>query len=365
MTVTHAEAHVVLRGLSKIYPGQAAPAVAGLDLELARGGMLALLGPSGCGKTTTLRMIAGLVEPSAGSIAIGGVDVTRAPVHQRNIGMVFQSYALFPHMSVEQNVGFGLEMQGVPRAERKRRVAQALDTVRLGDKASRRIKQLSGGQQQRIALARALITEPQVLLLDEPLSNLDAKLREALRIEIRAIQQRTSITAVFVTHDQDEALAMADRIAVMQDGQLVQVGAPADIYDAPANRFVADFIGRANFIEAVVSSSDAGGITVTAAALAGGARQLPAQPARRAGEAVTLMVRPHHFYLDDGAAPGALRLDASVADVAYRGDLLTYQMQAAGQLITVELHAHAPRRAPLANGQPVTLACRPDAVVLL
>ena len=365
MTVTSAEAHVVLRGLSKIYPGQAAPAVAGLDLELARGGMLALLGPSGCGKTTTLRMIAGLVEPSAGSIAIGGVDVTQAPVHQRNIGMVFQSYALFPHMSVEQNVGFGLEMQGVPRAERKRRVAEALDTVRLGDKASRRIKQLSGGQQQRIALARALITAPQVLLLDEPLSNLDAKLREALRIEIRAIQQRTGITAVFVTHDQDEALAMADRIAVMQDGKLVQVGAPADIYDAPANRFVADFIGRANFIDAVVSGSDAGGITVTAAALAGGAWRLPAQPSRRVGEAVTLMVRPHHFYFDDAALAGALRLQASVADVAYRGDLLTYQMQAAGQLITVELHAHAPRSAQLAHGQPVTLACRPDAVVLL
>jgi len=360
--------HVVVKGLSKHYPGQAKASVSDLHFELRQGDMLALLGPSGCGKTTTLRMIAGLIEPSNGSIWIGGQDITHWPVHHRNIGMVFQSYALFPHMSVAQNVAFGLEMQGVARAERRQRVARALDLVRLGDKADSRIRQLSGGQQQRIALARALVTEPKVLLLDEPLSNLDAKLRDVLRGEIRAIQQRTGITAIFVTHDQDEALSMADRIAVMQDGRLVQIGSPDDIYQRPVNRFVADFIGRANFIEAVVESSDQDATIVRVPGLkaADNASLWKLHPSpHRPGAQVTLMIRPHHLHLQPAPAGDAnyIGIDAEAREVLYRGDLLTYHVDAGVHRLTLEAHADA--RPSILSGQPLQLSCRRDAIALL
>ncbi len=238
-------ATLTLDRVSKRY--DAAVAVREVSLEVAQGELVALLGPSGCGKTTTLRMIAGFVTVSAGRIAIGGRDVTHLPPHRRDTGMVFQGYALFPHMTVAQNVAFGLEMRRVSRAEATDRVATALRLVRLDPFADRFPRQLSGGQQQRVALARALVVEPAVFLLDEPLSNLDAKLRETVRLEIRALQRELGLTTVFVTHDQEEALAIADRLIVMNRGAVEQVGAPETLYDAPQTAFVADFIGKSTF----------------------------------------------------------------------------------------------------------------------
>jgi putative spermidine/putrescine transport system ATP-binding protein len=235
-----------LQGLTKRYGTTVA--VDGLSLEVGAGESVALLGPSGCGKTTTLRMVAGLIEPGAGSIRLDGVDITRQPAYRRGMGYVFQSYALFPHMSVSANVGFGLDERGVGRAERDRRVGEALDLVRLSGLGHRKPKELSGGQQQRVALARALVIKPAVLLLDESLSNLDSKLRDAMRQEIRDIQRALSITTLFVTHDQIEAFTMCDRIAVMEKGGIAQIGSARDIYDAPVSRFVAQFVGRANVL---------------------------------------------------------------------------------------------------------------------
>ena len=237
---------LALQGLSKRFG--AAVAVDGVDLDVEQGAMVALLGPSGCGKTTTLRMVAGFVAPSAGRVLIGGQDVTRAPPHARDTGMVFQSYALFPHMTVAGNVAFGLEMRRVGRAERDARVREALRLVRLEGLEERLPRQLSGGQQQRVALARALVVNPAVFLLDEPLSNLDAKLRGEVRMEIRALQQRLGLTTLLVTHDQEEALTMADRLVVMEHGRVRQAGTAEDLYERPADPFVAGFVGRCNLV---------------------------------------------------------------------------------------------------------------------
>jgi putative spermidine/putrescine transport system ATP-binding protein len=222
-------------------------AVAGIDLEVGEGEFMTLLGPSGCGKTTTLGLIAGFFPPTAGQIYLAGQPVAGLPPFKRDIGVVFQDYALFPHMSAGQNVAFGLRMRNVAPAELEKRVREALDLVQLGGLAERRPLELSGGQRQRVALARALVIRPALLLLDEPLSNLDLKLREEMRVEIAGLQRRLGITTVFVTHDQGEALVMSDRIAVMNAGRIEQVGTPADIYERPASRFVAEFIGRMNF----------------------------------------------------------------------------------------------------------------------
>jgi ABC-type Fe3+/spermidine/putrescine transport system ATPase subunit len=240
-------ARLDITDLSKRYGGQWA--VENVTLDVPQGEFLVLLGPSGCGKTTTLRMIAGFVQPSGGAIRIGPRDVTDLPPWKRNTGMVFQSYALFPHMSVAANVGFGLEMRKVPKAEIAPRVAEALRLVRLDRYSERYPRELSGGQQQRVALARALAIRPDVLLLDEPLSNLDAKLREEVRIEIRELQQRLGLTTVMVTHDQEEALTVADRLVVMAEGRVRQIGTQQDLYERPADRFVASFVGRSTFLE--------------------------------------------------------------------------------------------------------------------
>jgi putative spermidine/putrescine transport system ATP-binding protein len=242
---------LVLTSLRKTY----GPTIAVDDVSLTvrEGELVALLGPSGCGKTTTLRMVAGFIEPTAGRILIGGRDVTQLPPHRRDTGMVFQSYALFPHMTVAQNVAFGLEMRKVARAEASRRVADALALVRLGHLGDRYPRQLSGGQQQRVALARALVVNPGVFLLDEPLSNLDAKLRLEVRVEIRELQRRLGLTTVFVTHDQEEALTLADRLVVMANGVVQQVGTPEELYESPANLFVAGFIGRSNVLHGRVT----------------------------------------------------------------------------------------------------------------
>jgi putative spermidine/putrescine transport system ATP-binding protein len=223
-------------------------AVDGLDLCVGEGELMALLGPSGCGKTTTLRMVAGFLPPTSGRVLFDNDDVTGLPAHRRSTGMVFQSYALFPHMTAAQNVGFGLEMRGLRAAERNARVAEALTMMRLAHLASRLPRELSGGQQQRVALARALVINPKLFLLDEPLSNLDAKLRAEVRIELRTLQQRLGLTTVMVTHDREEALTMADRLVVMDGGRVRQIGSPRELYDEPQDAFVADFVGRCNIL---------------------------------------------------------------------------------------------------------------------
>jgi putative spermidine/putrescine transport system ATP-binding protein len=246
-------ADLALSGLSKHY-GEFY-AVRDVSLKIADGEFLVLLGPSGCGKTTTLRMIAGFIEPSAGHVSLAGQDVTLLPPWKRNAGMVFQSYALFPHMTVAQNIAFGLEMRKLQRAEIERRVEEALALVRLRGFGARLPRQLSGGQQQRVALARALAIRPDVLLLDEPLSNLDAKLRQEVRVEIRELQRQLGLTTVMVTHDQEEALTMADRLVVMNEGSVHQVGNQRDLYERPADRFVAGFVGRSTFLAGTVETS--------------------------------------------------------------------------------------------------------------
>ena len=244
-------ADLLLAGLGKRF-GETV-AVSGFDLDVRDGEFVALLGPSGCGKTTVLRMAAGIAQPDEGRILIGGDDVTRLPPERRDIGLVFQSYALFPHMTVAENVSFGLRMRRIGRAERESRVARALGMVELGGLGGRWSRQLSGGQQQRVALARALVTEPRVLLLDEPLSNLDAALREQLRVELRALQRRLGVTTVHVTHDQAEALAMADRVVVMNRGRIVEQGPPEALYHAPRRRFTAEFLGAVNLVPASIA----------------------------------------------------------------------------------------------------------------
>ncbi|MGL5859125.1 MAG: ABC transporter ATP-binding protein [Angustibacter sp.] len=245
---------VRLRGLSKTFLGRPPViAVDAVDLDVADGEFFSMLGPSGSGKTTVLRMIAGFEEPTRGTIALAGVDATRRPPHQRAVNTVFQDYALFPHLSVRQNVEYGLRVAKVPRAERRRRVGEALEQVRLPQLADRRPAQLSGGQQQRVALARALVNRPRVLLLDEPLGALDLKLREQMQVELKAIQREVGITFVFVTHDQEEALTLSDRIAVFHAGRVAQVGSARQVYEHPADAFVAGFVGTSNLLHATAS----------------------------------------------------------------------------------------------------------------
>jgi spermidine/putrescine transport system ATP-binding protein len=251
---------VELRALTKLF-GETA-AVDGIDATIRAGEFFSLLGPSGCGKTTTLRMIGGFERPTSGEILLDGVDVAQTPPHKRNVHTVFQSYALFPHLSVADNVGFGLKRRRTPKAEIGKLVKEALELVELGGYGERRPSQLSGGQQQRVALARALVLRPALLLLDEPLGALDAKIRRQLRIELKALQEEVGITFVFVTHDQEEALSMSDRVAVMSNGLIEQIGTPAEVYEDPATVFVADFLGVSNLMEAHATPAG-GGCTVT------------------------------------------------------------------------------------------------------
>jgi putative spermidine/putrescine transport system ATP-binding protein len=317
-----------LSGLTKRYgPGPAA--VDGMSLEVAAGEFLALLGPSGCGKTTCLRMLAGLVPPDEGRIEVGGRDVTALPPFRRNMGLVFQNYALFPHMDVAANVAFGLEMRSVSSAERARLVAEALRLVRLEGYERRRPRELSGGQQQRVALARALVIRPDVLLLDESLSNLDAKLREQMRLEIREIQRKLAITTVFVTHDQVEALSMCDRVAVMDSGRVSQVGTPEDLYERPANRFVAGFVGRANWLAGIAR---AGGVELAGTRVA-------AVHGEADGAAVELMLRPHRLRLrraGGAGAEGEASLPGKVRSLSYVGDVAQVEVETAAGRLVVE-----------------------------
>ena len=291
-------------------------AVRGADFSIARGEFFALLGPSGCGKTTTLKMIAGFEQPTAGRVLLEGVDVSRVPPHKRNVNTVFQQYALFPHMTVAENVAFGPRSKKQQKATYTARVAEMLDVVRLGDFAARRPAQLSGGQQQRVALARALVNYPSALLLDEPLAALDLKLREAMQLELKRIQREVGITFVFVTHDQGEALTMSDRIAVMSEGVVEQIGTPEEIYHRPATLFVAGFIGSANLLPGTMVGDDGEdsvvdlecGVTVRA----GGRR-----PTR--GDPVSVMIRPERLQVTTAPGAAGRTLEGRVEHVVFQG----------------------------------------------
>lgn len=326
--------------------GDSIVAVAGADLTVADGELFAILGPSGSGKTTVLRMIAGFEQPTAGTIKLGGVDVTALPARRRDVNTVFQEYALFPHMTVAQNVEYGMRVRRVPKTERRTRAAEALEMVRLADYGPRKPAQLSGGQRQRVALARALVGRPKVLLLDEPLGALDLKLREQMQLELKAIQREVGITFVIVTHDQDEALTLCDRLAVFNDGRIEQVGRARDVYENPVNRFVADFVGTSNVLD-----GDA------AEALVGRRGLFAVRPERIS--VLTTGVAP---------APGSRTVDATVAEVIYAGP--TTRVAAVARvggrpdvtLTATVLNAAASLPEDLAHGTPITLAW-PDGAV--
>ena len=318
------DAFLSLRGLTKRYDDFVA--VDNVTLDVPRGALVAFLGPSGCGKTTSLRMIAGLTPQSGGRIVVGGQDLTGVPTYKRDMGLVFQSYALFPHMTVERNIAFGLEMRNVARDEIASRVRDAVALVHLNGMETRRPAALSGGQQQRVALARALVVRPSILLLDEPLSNLDAKLRDQMRNEIRDIQQRLGITAVFVTHDQAEALTMCDKVVVMNRGKLEQLGTPTELYEHPRTAFVAEFIGRMNRIRAEARGGNA--------EFAG--QRFPA-PVGLDGP-VSIMVRPHRIAIGATESGEArYQFPATIARSIFVGDILQYDVDVAGQVISVEV----------------------------
>ena len=328
---------LAIRGLSKRFGDVAA--VDGFELRIGDHELVSLLGPSGCGKTTTLRCIAGFEEPTAGRILFDGRDVVGLPPERRNIGMVFQNYALFPHMTVRQNLAFGLEMRGVPKGETAERIARVLETVQLGDLGERYPRQLSGGQQQRIALARAMVVEPSILLLDEPLANLDAKLREEMRFFVRSLQKRVGITTVYVTHDQAEAMVISDRIVVMFDGRIHQVGAPDEIYSRPVSREVASFIGLSNFVEGRVRG--AGGDGEIRLDTAAGLLRCAYPETLAAGREATLVVRPEAVSLS-AAAPAAPAAPAGaggnavpgrVSERYFLGNITGYRVACAGGLV--------------------------------
>jgi spermidine/putrescine transport system ATP-binding protein len=320
--------HIRLEGLSKRFGDVVA--VDAVDLEIQGGELFSLLGPSGCGKTTTLRLIAGFEQPSAGRILLDGADMARIPPHRRPVNTVFQSYALFPFLTVEENVAFGLRYKGTQtRREAKRLVAEALALVRLQGLERRRPAQLSGGQQQRVALARALVLSPAVLLLDEPLGALDAKLRKTLQLELKALQESVGITFLYVTHDQEEALTMSDRLAVMSAGRIEQVGTPATVYEEPATAFVADFLGTANLMEAVASADGAGGDGCCRVRLAGADLRASAGATAARGQ-VKVAIRPERVLLEPPGTPGENRLPGTVERVVYRGHATELLVRLAG-----------------------------------
>ena len=312
------------RGLTKVFG--TTRVVSDLSFRIEGGGFLTLLGPSGSGKTTTLRMIAGFEEPTAGEILVGDRPVTDTPAHQRNIGVVFQQYALFPHLTVFENIAYPLEMRKLPRAETRARVESALTLVRLQGFESRYPRQLSGGQQQRVALARAVVFEPPALLMDEPLGALDKRLRETMQVEIRHLQRQLGITTVSVTHDQIEALVMSDVIAIMDGGVLHQIGPPLEVYQPPADRFVADFIGESNLLAGVVSERGPGRVVFTTSK--GLAIRVAVGGADPAAHARHVVVRPEHVRVGPAADAAVNRYSAEVLEALYVGDLIKYRVLA-------------------------------------
>jgi spermidine/putrescine transport system ATP-binding protein len=342
--------------------GDVVQAVAGVDLEIGVGEFFSLLGPSGCGKTTTMRMIAGFEEPTRGEVKLYGKSVVGVPPNRRDVNMVFQSYALFPHMSVFENVAFGLRRKGVAKDEVTRRVGEIIATVGLGGREKRRPRELSGGQQQRVALARALVNRPRALLLDEPLGALDLKLRQAMQVELKRIQREVGITFIYVTHDQSEALTMSDRIAVMNEGRVEQLGSPRAIYERPATRFVAGFIGTSNLLSGDVQSV-AGGRAVI---LSGDGEHIEV-PLREglsaaAGDHLDLTVRPEKIDLRlDAADCGGCRLRGTVTEVAYLGTSTNYNVvTSTGAEVTVFVQNSNNADDVAARGQHVWLSWEPE-----
>jgi spermidine/putrescine ABC transporter ATP-binding subunit len=320
-------ASVTLSNIEKRFDSIAA--VRGVSLDIRSGEFLTLLGPSGSGKTTTLMMIAGFEAPTGGDIAIDGQSVVALPPHRRNIGMVFQNYALFPHLTVAENIGFPLKQRGVDRGTRARLVAETLELVRLPGYRARYPRQLSGGQQQRVALARAIVFRPRLLLMDEPLGALDKQLRESLQLEMRRLHAGLGITFIYVTHDQEEALIMSDRVAVMNEGLVAQVGTPEDLYDRPCDRFVASFIGESNFLHGIVRGTE-GGMVI--ADCNGATVRALASRSAAIGEAVTLTTRPERIGFAD-ALPGVAqqnRMPVTITEIVFAGERCRYLCQCDG-----------------------------------
>lgn len=322
-------ANITLRDLSKHFDTN--KAVDRVDLQVEEGTLVCLLGPSGCGKTTTLRMIAGFEEPTSGQVFIGDDDITRVPPYTRPTAMVFQSYALFPHMSVQNNVAYGLRARRVPKPEIKERVQEAITLMELQGHEKKSPPQLSGGQQQRVALARALVIRPKVLLFDEPLSNLDALLRVRMRSEIRALQRRLGITSVYVTHDQEEAFSIADQVAIMNEGKLVQLGTPRELYREPADRFVAEFVGMSNIVPVELVESNSDGATIRLLGQTIRSRRPPRDPDGK----TSIVLRPEALILGD---LGSTAVTVRVQTLAFTGPIARYTVIASdGTELTVDL----------------------------
>jgi len=352
---------ISLEGLGKQYGSDIA--LEPLDLQVPPGELLALLGPSGCGKTTLLRLIAGLIEPSQGKIQIRGRDVTRVPAHRRDVGLVFQNYALFPHMSVWQNVAFGLRMRGMPKAEIRRIVDETLEMVQLGQLGERLPGQLSGGQQQRVAVARALVLKPAVLLLDEPFAALDKTLRDRMQIELRTLQRRLNITAIFVTHDQDEALTISDRIAVMNAGRIEQIDSARTVFETPKTEFVLGFVGQSNRFEGRVEAADALGATV--AIRDWRIKVVNASQHLCVGDKLTVAVRPGKLSLAREAAPDQNAIAGTIVDTLYLGTSTQYYVETGG--VRTEVHRQntdSSSAEPFAVGDNVWITWLPQSTLL-
>ncbi|MDT0304338.1 ABC transporter ATP-binding protein [Streptomonospora wellingtoniae] len=351
---------ISLEQISKTYRsgGENVQAVRGVDLRIEQAEFFSLLGPSGCGKTTTMRMIAGFEDPTSGTVLLHGDDVTGVPPNRRDVNMVFQSYALFPHMTVFDNVAFGLRRKGTAGDDIRRDVAQALELVELSGRERTKPGRLSGGQQQRVALARALVNRPSALLLDEPLGALDLKLRQAMQIELKRIQREVGITFVYVTHDQGEALTMSDRIAVMNGGRVEQLGTPAEIYERPATRFTAGFIGTSNLLSGTVTSRSAEQATVRVE----GAGEIPAVGDAAPGSRVDLTVRPEKIALEAAEPPGdRARLRGMVAEVVYLGSATHYTVRLGdGTEMVVFRQNSADAASAAERGDTVWVSWRPE-----
>ncbi len=354
--MTQSTALVTFTGVQKTYDGRIL-VVQDLNLEIQKGEFLSLLGPSGSGKTTTLMMLAGFESPTAGEISLSGVSITRTPPHKRNFGMVFQNYALFPHLNVADNIGYPLTVRKLGKAEREAKVKQALDMVQMGPMGKRFPSQLSGGQQQRVALARALVFDPQLVLMDEPLGALDKQLREHMQLELKAIHRQLGITFIYVTHDQSEALTMSDRVAVFNEGMIQQIDTVDQLYETPVNRFVASFVGDNSVLDGKVASVDGArcDVRLDDGTLLSGMNVNQT----KTGDSVQCSVRPERIKVVNGEAPAGNTLNATVADVIYFGDHLRLRCQATDQ---PEISVKMPLQqlGHIGAGQPIRLHLPPE-----